>query len=345
MITIREIASHMGVCPMTVSNALNDRKGVSKEKAEKIKKYAKKMGWSGSYMAAALSSGKTRTIGLLLRLGVYNSFYAKLLDGLCRGFYEKGYHVLPVIADRDYEEQEEALQWLAKFKVEALIIGPFGFVQDYQALSKALQPFNNILAVDATENLPCDHIGVDAYNGALMLMEHLKSNGHQRVGYIGAVQHDIDRPWVKTRYTGFIEAAKAQGIQIHPEWIFRAHPNEDPFNQENFDSAIATVLTSQNRPTALVCHNDEYAMRGMLLAKELGLSVPEDISFVSFDNIPFSRFISPPLTTIGFNLEKYVELIVEHCLQRIETPAQAGEIFRKMLDPILHQRASVADIS
>lgn len=345
MITIREIAKQMGVCPMTVSNALNHRKGVSKEKAERIRDYAKKMGWSGSYMAAALSSGKTKTIGLLLRIGVYNPFYAKLLDGLCRKFFEKGYHVLPVIADRGYEEQEEALQWLAQFKVEALIIGPFGFIQDYQALAKAFQPFDNILAVDATENLPCDHIGVDAYRGARLLMEHLKANGHSRVGYIGAVKHDIERTWAHTRYSGFIDAADDLDMEIRTQWTCRAHPNEDPFNQEDFDTSLTRVLTSGDRPSAWICHNDEYAMRGILLAKELGLSVPEEASFVGFDNTPFSRFTSPPLTTIGFNLEKYVTLIVDHSLKRIETPAKPGEIFRRMLDPILHQRSSVANIS
>lgn len=347
MITIREIAKQMGVCPMTVSNALNDRKGVSKQKAEKIKAYARQMGWSGSHMAAALSSGKTKTIGLVLRLGVYNAWYAEVFDGLCRGFYEKGYHVLPVIADRDYQEQIEALHWLARFKVEALIIGPLAFIQDYQALEEPLRNFENILVFDAVEAAPCDHIGVDAYRGARLLIEHLKEKGHQRIGYIGAVAHDMDRHWIRTRYAGFIDTTRELNCDVRPEWILRVHPNEDPFHQEDlkFEEAFRKAMTGKERPTAWVCHADEYALRGILQASQLKLRVPEDVSFAGFDNSPFSRFTTPPLTTIGFNIKQYIQIIVEHCLQRIDAPAQPGDIFRTMMDPILRERDSVADIS
>jgi DNA-binding LacI/PurR family transcriptional regulator len=347
MINIREIATHMGVCPMTVSNALNNRKGVGKEKADQIRAYAKKMGWSGSHMAAALSSGKTKTIGLLLRIGVYNAWYSEIFDGLCRGFYERGYHVLPVIADRDYEEQAKALQWLSRFKVEALVIGPLGFIQDYQALEIPLRNFKNILAFDTVEASPCDHIGVDAYKGARILVEHLMAQGHRRIGYIGAVAYDLQHLWIRTRYAGFIDAMRELQGEFRPEWALRIHPNADPFQQEDlhFDEAFTTVMTAANHPTAWICHADEYALRGIFQTSQLGLRVPEDVSFAGFDNSPFSRFTHPPLTTIGFNMQAYIKTIINHCLERIEHPATPGDLFRQMLEPVLHQRASVARIN
>ncbi len=346
MVTIREISQAFGVSTMTVSNALNDRKGVSGPKAEAIRRYARKMGYRPSYMAKSMLKGRTDMVGLCLRTSPEDPWMAGILHRIQDQLRENGLHLNLCIADGGSERELWALDFFREFRVEAVILGPLGLLEQYNALAGALEHQPYVFAFDAIEALPIDHIKIGAHDGARLAVEHLVRNGHRNIGFVGCHRMEIRMTSLRTRYSGFCEEIRRHGLDVCEDWIIPIEHDDD-----QIDAPLTAFLQSDlPRPTAFFCHNDIHAARAVKILADHGLRVPQDISIVGFDNQPIADMIIPGITSIGFDVDHYVRQIVARVVQAIQENRQNNgkspprTIYRYEQQPELIERASVRRI-
>jgi DNA-binding LacI/PurR family transcriptional regulator len=346
MVTITDISKVFGVSSMTVSNALNSRGGVSIEKAGAIREYARKLGYRPAYMAKSLLKGRTDMVGLCLRASPEDPWMAGILHRIQDRLREQGLHLNLGIADGGVERELWTLNFFREFRVDAVIVGPLGFLEEYNALTELLTHQPYVLAFDAIEGLPIDHLKIDAYTGGGMAVDYLVGQGHRKIGFLGLNQIDAKFPSLRTRYTGFGDGLRRHGLESREEWTVRIGNVYDLI-----DGPLTQLLESgRPLPTAFLCHNDVHAARAVKILANRGLRVPEDFSLVGFDNQPIAELILPGITSIGYDVDQYAGRIVEMVTAGIQEKQkdasrnQARPIRRYEEPPKLIERGSVRKI-
>ena len=322
MASLTKIASDLNVSATTVSKAINYKPGVSADRAEMIRQYAKRLGYRPAYMAKSLISGNTKMIGLCLRESPTSPWYADLVHRIQHRIHEKGYYLNLIIADgsapQDIEAQQKTLDFFNELRVECLIIGPLWFFgDDYNPLRDWIDQHKAVVAFDAFENLPINNVKLDVYAGGQLAVGHLASKGHRKIGCFGHPVSAMQHPVLRTRYCGFYEKMNSLGLELREEWIIPVEEGDIesayPVIEKLFDTYSADEL-----PTAWFCQNDVFAAKLINILRKRNLSVPGNIAITGFDNQPLAELTSPTLTSVGFDLDHYVNAIVEMAFDAME---------------------------
>ncbi len=179
---------------------------------------------------------------------------------------------------------------------------------------------HNIPVVFIDDLIPCvreDAVIVDNYEGTFMAVEHLVNLGHRKLAYVGHCKiRDI--PCRPERRRGFIEACAEFGISIPDGWILEA-------TDEDYHERISSLLNNPNRPTCVVCYNDTWATRVINIAREFGISVPNDLSVIGFDNSKLAEEYYIPLTSIAPKKKEMGMKSMEILIEKIENPTQRAK--------------------
>ncbi|MFG0247373.1 MAG: LacI family DNA-binding transcriptional regulator, partial [Phycisphaeraceae bacterium JB051] len=350
MSTIYRIGKDLGVSPMTVSNALNYRKGVGEKTAIRIREYAQKIGYRPSHMARALSNGRTGMIGLCLRDTPRNAWLAGMMDEMNQAVRAEGYSLNIMLTNGELGQIRAALRQLAEHRVEATVIGPLGYTHEYIQLAEDLKQLPNVLAFEAVDNLPVDHCMVDVYQGGLLAMRHLFDLGHRQIGYIGAVEMETKTEGVRNRYAAYTDSLAHQRIAFEPQWVITQEQCSFDVNDQSTYQLVQLFRRLEELdklPTALFCHNDWIAAQVVRALQEIGLSVPHDISVIGFDNQQVCNITFPTITSVGFDLKEYVRSIAQLVFNRLDqkagegdTPVELPMVQRLVIQPQLHIRRS-----
>lgn len=288
-ITIGELAKIAGVSKTTISRVINSKPDVDPATREKILSLIAEYGFQPNAFAKAISQKQNNHIGLLIphkaEYVFSNPFYTEVMRGVSTAVDENGYYLLICYAHEvnymDIYKQKRVDGFVLlspgsfhKHIIEALNVGSVPFVSTARILGEAEMTY----------------VDVDNFAGASMLMEHLVSLGHERIAFIGkpTLQSSQDR---LSAYQTVLEKA---GIKYDPELVLVT----DTSSVESGHEYTLRLLRSQKPPTAIFLANDVMAIGAINAAHETGLRVPEDISIVGFDDIPFSNYTSPPLTTV-----------------------------------------------
>lgn len=338
---LAEIASIFGVSSVTVSNAINRRKNVSQAKAKLIRKYASEIGYHPSLLAQSLLKGKTNIIGLCLKSDLTNPWYSYILKMLQEKMWERNYFLSIFVAYPDMDRIKSGLKFFARLHVDALLIGPMGFMDEYCELEKSLRPFNKVIVFDAEEKLPLDTLQVDTYGAAKIAIEHLVKCGHRRIGMLGACCNEIAMPALKARYQGFVETLRQHELDINSSWILN---RKDGQMTSDMSIWLKQVLSDKNSaPTAFYCHNDDIATTAVRILSRLGFKVPGDISLIGTDNHPITEQMPISLTTVGFDLDRYTSKMADMFMDSLSKNNESHKkrILHYIEPPQLFERESV----
>lgn len=342
--TLTEIARIFGVSTVTVSNALNKRKNVSPDKAEAICRYARKIGYQPSLLAKSLLKGRTNIIGFILKCSPEDPWSSAILNRLQNELWKRGYHLSMFVASEGVERLVDGVSFLASLNVDALIIGPLGFLDEYQTIHEYSRRFPYVMAFDAVEYLPIDSVKPDTYLAAKIAMEHFVACGHSRIGMLGYEQKERQLRDLKTRYSGFIDSLNTFGLELHEEWI-QANIKGVQLDEES----LTELIEHHNLPTAFFCHNDHIAAQAIRFFSEKGFRIPEDISLIGVNNSPIASLIHPGITSVSFNIDHYVDgmiqLLINHLQEDSDKTETAREIVRRIEAPELICRDSVKQIN
>jgi DNA-binding LacI/PurR family transcriptional regulator len=290
-VSIKDIAKSAGVSHSTVSRALSDSPLVSAQTKVRIQRLAREMGYSPDAQARSLVMGRTQTIGVVVTT-ITDPFIAEIVEAIERTARDRGYSVILASSNAVPEREIAAVEMLHSKRVDGVVVTSSrigALYQDY--LDRLGVPVVLVNSHSEQRGPYTFSINVDNRHGACLATKHLVELGHRRIAYVsGPADHSDDLD----RLAGYREALSLAGIGFDPALVVPGNGRAS-----GGELALPALRALVKPPTAAFCYNDMTAIGLMRAAREAGLGVPEKLSLVGFDDIPFASYVQPSLTTIA----------------------------------------------
>lgn len=292
--TIKDVARRTGVSHSTVSRALRGNTLISSETTERIRQAAQEMGYQPSAAARSLKTNRTQVLGVIVS-SIADPFFGEILNGIEACAQERGYSLFIAASQHDPVKERQIVQTMMEQRTDGVIIcsSSFSAEQGRQLLSYGFP----VVAVNhqAAENF---HYSIyhDDEDGSRQITQHLIALGHRKIAYLGNARSGRTS---MDRLSGFTQAMQAAGLKVRQEFIYHVQGGDPALGADS----IAYYQQLVVQPTAIICFNDTLAIGVLKGCNQAGIRVPEDLSVTGFDNITYSAFISPALTT--FDQPKY----------------------------------------
>jgi DNA-binding LacI/PurR family transcriptional regulator len=291
-VSIQDIAQAAGVSHSTVSRALRDSTLISAEVRENIHAIASKMGYVPNALAQSLQGRKTNTIGIIVPT-IADPFLADVVAGIESVARPSHYGVLLTATHNDPEIERQGLETFRQRRVDGVIMTTTRGLPSTLALKS--NPFVLINNESEQSRPNLHHVIVDDLGGTLLATKHLIHLGHTKIAYVGVSSRTRSN---QKRLQGFRDAMDGAGIQIDANRIIidacmTAEPDDDICAGR---SALPLLLAHD--ATAAVCYNDMVAIGLQMACRDQGISVPDTLSIVGFDDIPLASYAQPTLTTV-----------------------------------------------
>ena len=287
-ITIKDIARKAEVSHSTVSRALHRSPLIAEETAERIRKAASEMGYLPSAAARSLKTNRSQVLGVILT-SVEDPFFSEILQGIEEVAQKNGYSLFMAASQHDPDREQAIVQAMSEHRVEGVIICSASFKAEqrrrFLAFGVPIVVVNNQAAEEYRYSIYHDDV-----DGSRQVTRHLIELGHRRIAYLG---NSSSGRTTQDRLNGFQQEMGAAGLKIPAGYIHDVSggsPEHGMIGVEHFLSLV-------DRPQALVCYNDLLAVGVLKGLEKSGIRVPDEISVTGFDNIVFSAFTNPPLTT------------------------------------------------
>jgi len=327
-----DLAKLAGVSPGTVSNALNNRKGVSLETRERIIKIAEEMGY---YRSVSKEDAKAIRFIIFKKHGYVvgdTPFFSALIEGIERECRAEGYEML--ISHVIYkEDNDDEIQEIINQKQVAGIL-----LLATEMEEEDLIPFRNInvpiiLLDNYFKEVSFDYVLMNNIKGAYQIVQYLIENGHVEIGCLGSSK-DINN--FRYRHEGFKGALIDANLSINCEYELLLEPTLEGAYRDMKEILAGKAF---RLPTAYFAVNDIIALGAIRAMKENGISIPKQVSVVGFDDMPFCEISSPRLTTVRVHKQYIGKTAIRRLIQKI---AEQDEIKVKIeIDTDIVVRESV----
>jgi len=287
---MRDVASRAGVSIATVSRFINDPATLSPDMRTRVEDAVRALGYIRHGAARALSMRRSHAIGAIIPT-VDNPTRASKVAALQKHCREHGYNLLLALSEYDLDLELQQCRNLVEAGVDGLMLeGGLHHPELYELLESRNIAFVNTIVYDPAS--PHPNIGFDNRGMARKLAEYLLHLGHTEFGVISGPRGSNDR--ARERVEGVHQALAKKGLPLPAERVV-----ERPYRVAEGRLGLKTLMELPSPPTAVICGNDYLAAGAMRALISRGLRIPEDVSVVGFDDIRFSRYTSPPLTTVS----------------------------------------------
>jgi LacI family transcriptional regulator len=325
-VTIREVADAAGLSPAAVSYALRGIQ-VSEETQERVRKVASELGYEANPIARALASGRTGMVGIL-GPSLEDLWQQRLVAQAGRALLAQDRYALILDAGGDPERQRLLAAQLRDQQVDGLIVSP---VDPSDAFWVELADSLALVSIgDAVEGAAtAGEVLFDNRRGVRAALEHLHALEHRRVAVLcppGSPTND--RP----SEVFVVSEAKRLGLDVLVV--------SSGYELERATEVAREVLTGERPPTAAFCFSDSIAYGVYAAARELELTIPDELSVIGYDNHPVSAQLAPPLTTFDWNSERLAQEAVAMVVAAID--GRRVRRRRVMIEPTLQERRSTA---
>jgi LacI family transcriptional regulator len=322
--TIHDIARELKISASTVSRALNDNPRISLQTKEKIKAVADSLGYRPNTLASNLRNKKSNTIGIVVPL-INRHFFSSVISGAEDVAYKAGYTVV-ISQSNDLAAKEiNIVQSMFSNRVDGLIISIAMQTDTFEHLKLFRKKHIPLVFFDrAVPEIETDKIVVDDFAGGYRVTQHLIDQGYKRIGHLAGPQNLMT---YYNRKNGYMEALRKNGIPYDESLVII-----NTLTSDEGVTAIQQLMDLPHPPDAVFCGNDTTALSLMIYLRDKGIRIPEDIGIVGFSNEPFSKVVSPSISTIaqpGFIMgQKAAELIIrkienkERTYQTITLPTE-----------------------
>jgi LacI family transcriptional regulator len=304
---LEDIARESGFSIATVSRVLSNSKyPVRASVREKILETAQTMGYHPNMIARSLRTDQTNTIGILVD-DLLSPFSPPVVRGIQDRLKENNFFSLIVNSDWDLEQEQAGIVSLLSRPVDGIIFVEYSHLTSSEPLTNANKPgvFVHRLFGTSIKN----SVVPDDIHGASLAVEHLIHLGHRSIAYISGLEtwHNS-----KERLEGYKKVLEKHGIPLVEEWIMVGD-----WEVEGGYMGAQRLLQLENRPTAIFAANDLMALGAIYAIQDAGLSVPNDIAVVGYDNREFAWIVRPSITTVEMPVYEMGRIAAEILLQQI----------------------------
>jgi DNA-binding LacI/PurR family transcriptional regulator len=311
----KDIAKKLGVSPATFSLVINNKPGVSPRTRELILNKVNSMGYSHLIKKenAAPLTNESICFVVYKRHGRFldeTPFFFMLMESIGEASRRLGYNINFLTIE--WNQMEEQLRHLKSMNVKGAIIMATEMEEDdVHGLLSLDMPF--ILLDNDFPRLAVHSLAIDNRLGTFQAVKHLVDMGHRQIGYLQSNELRIKR--FQERYDGFLSALAHFNLELDPKHHFRL----DYCEEGSYQDMKTSLCGVSSFPSAFFTDDDTIASGAIKALMEKGLSVPQDVSIIGFNDRPLCEKTSPPLTTIRVPRQTFGTLAVELLLKRIES--------------------------
>lgn len=306
-VTIRDVAREAGVSVATVSRVLNGSGPVGEETRQRILDITTRLRYTPDGAARSLITRRTNTLGVLLP-DLYGEFFSEVIRGIDPTAQRSGYHILVSRAHNDRREIEAAMRAM-RGRVDGLVVMSPDI--DAAALVANLPDDCPVVLLNCVvEGTDYDSLNIDNFGGAYAMVTHLLGRGHERIAFIAGHERNHD---AAERLRGYRAALRDAGAEWKEEW-----ERAGDFTEASGYRAASEIAALSPRPSAIFAANDSMAIGALSALREAGVRVPEDVGVAGFDDIPISRYMSPPLTSVHVAISELGERATRTLLHAVE---------------------------
>jgi LacI family transcriptional regulator len=311
-ITIEDIARDAGVSIATVSRVMNGTKSVSLELQDRVLKVIKQNNFRPNTLARGLITNQTFTIGVIIS-DIGNPVFGALTKGINRVCQDRNYTVIICESDGKQEKELALLQKLSEQRIDGLL---FAGVNVSESLAQTMleMDYPTVLVTQeeygGMKHLPTVvHYNAQAIQDAV---DFLASSGHSRIAFIGGPENDFSSG-IK-RLEGYRSALKDIGIKPLDSYV-----EHGSFTFESgFECMKRIYEENRDLPTAVMVCSDLMAIGAMQFARSMGVSVPEELSVMGFDDSDLAMYSTPALSTVRVSYQDEGVAAAEELFRRID---------------------------
>ena len=322
-VTIYDVAKEAGVSIATVSKVINNTGNMRESTRKRVLETMKEMNYTPSIMASALTGKSTQTLGLLVP-DISNPFFAEMAKTIEDRAHEEGLSVIICSTDANPEKERKYLEVLQQKQADGILIA--SKFQDDTLLDDLIErnvPLVMLTIDDPTMNV--SKVSIDDFKGGFIATNHLLNQGHENIVMIA--EHAYSS---RMRVYGYREAHELMSRKVQEDNIMYAeatieggkHCFEEIFKRNN-----------AKLPSAIFACNDLLAIGIIHAAKEYGISIPEDLSVIGFDNTILATTSVPALTSVSQPVEDMGKMSVDLLLKEIKAGGQLKD--RQLFNPEL----------
>ncbi len=340
-VTLESVAKATGLGRTTVSDILNRGASAnySLKTRERVAQAVRELGYAPSRAAQTMARGRSGMIGFMLTRTFSNPFWARLADATENELRRRGLRMQLAVADGNPETERQQIANLIGDQVEGLIVAPVYEQKDIEQHKPLFEGRVPLVVLGGPFDF-CDGVDQDDSIGGTMLVDHLLEMGHRRIGYLCSPDADLEQA-KGSRFAALRDRLRREGL-YEPGWIVRQ--TDTGRFQDSYQSALAfgkrwLQTPAHERPTAMMCHNDQTAMTAIAALAPLGIRLPDDLSLTGYDNLPESAYLVPGLTTVDCNVSQQMSSAIDLLCDRIAHPDKPR--VSRPIEPRLVVRRSV----
>ena len=284
--TIKDIAQISGVSITTVSQILNNKgQRFSEETRQRVLKAVKDHDYNPDYFAQNLIKRESKTIGMIVP-DVTDLFFSKVIEGVEAYLTQKDYMILLCNSNHSNEMEKDSIKQLLNRSVAGIILASPNSLE----LETSLQSSPYLLIDRGLNTRNEGNLLVKEYEGGYESVQYLIDGGHTKIGML---TNELGYYEMTDRHEAYKQCLKDNKIEYRKDFI-----EDGPVTIEGGYEAAKRLLERTNI-TALCCGNDQMAIGTYRAAYELGLTIPDDLSVIGFDDLEISSYLNPPLTTVA----------------------------------------------
>jgi len=293
-ISIKDIAKEANVAISTVSNVINKTRFVSESTNKRVEEAISKLDYHPNIIARGLRTKSTRTIGIIVP-DIGSSFFSQVINGIEEVARKRKYTIILGCTSFDPREEERITNTLIDSFIDGFIF--FSGYDNYDFIKK-IQERNIPLIVldkDLGENSNIPTVVIDNFAANESCVDYLCKFNHKRIGYVSFTYDK--QTTVKKRFDGYLSGLKKNNLKFDPDLVLMSSDMRLHETTLTYET-VRNFIKKGKIPTAFMVAADVFAYGLLRALKDEGFRVPEDVSVMGFDNILFSQFTNPTLTTL-----------------------------------------------
>jgi len=285
---IRDVAKAAGVSVATVSKVLNGYTTVNRLTKEKVLHHVKELQFRPNLAARSLVGRRSMTIGMFLTAGLAHPFFARILTGMEEALKAKGYDLI-YLAQLSWNKDYSFVRHCQSRNVEGVVV--FGFQHDDMDFGELIESGIPTVFIDLDiQEGRAGYISSDNRESVIDAVSYLAELRHRRIAFLSGNKESYANG---RRFEGYRAGLDAQGLPYRDEYVAAGD-----YTRETGYKAMNELLRLPEPPTAVICCSDMSAIGAMDAIRDAGLSVPDDISVIGFDDIEMAAYVRPALTTV-----------------------------------------------